>query len=172
MHSEILYKLINLQKQGIAAGIYSVCSSNPFVLNTVLKKAKCDGDHILIESTSNQVNQYGGYMNMNPSQFSKYVSSLVIEHGINPEQVLLGGDHLGPYVWRNESEEIAMEKAARLVTDYIEAGYSKIHLDASMPLGRDPNLALPYEVISERTAFLCQQAEYAWRNSSGNPFPP
>ena len=50
---------------------------------------------------------------------------------------MLGGDHLGPYVWRAEPADEAMAKARDLVRDYVAAGYTKIHLDASMRLGGD-----------------------------------
>jgi D-tagatose-1,6-bisphosphate aldolase subunit GatZ/KbaZ len=42
-------------------GVYSVCSINPLVIEAAMKQAKNDNSLLLIESTSNQVSQLGGY---------------------------------------------------------------------------------------------------------------
>jgi D-tagatose-1,6-bisphosphate aldolase subunit GatZ/KbaZ len=80
------------------------------------------------------------------------------------EQIVLGGDHLGPHVWRSVSSAAAMDKAKDMVADYVRAGFSKIHLDASMPCA-DDNIeqgnSLADEVVSERAAELCKAAEQA-----------
>ena len=49
------------QKQGVARGITSVCSAQPVVLQAAMEQALEDGSGVLVESTSNQVNQEGGY---------------------------------------------------------------------------------------------------------------
>jgi D-tagatose-1,6-bisphosphate aldolase subunit GatZ/KbaZ len=53
-----------------------------------------------------------------------------------------------------------MAKACRLVAESVRAGYTKIHLDASMPLGGDP-IPLPPELVARRAAELCATAEAA-----------
>jgi D-tagatose-1,6-bisphosphate aldolase subunit GatZ/KbaZ len=157
-----LVDLVRRQKRGEPAGIYSVCSSNRFVLEAALVQALQDGSPVLIESTSNQVNQYGGYMGMNPRQFADHLASLAGSCGIPTGQVILGGDHLGPNVWRNEPAASAMIKAEQLVRDCVFAGYTKLHLDASMKLGGDrPEKPLDPEVSARRAAQLCRAAEQA-----------
>lgn len=96
---------------------------------------------------------------MRLADFAAYITSLANQEGFPKEQLILGSDHLRPYPWRNERAEQAMEKAQQLIQSYVQAGYQKIHLDASMPLGDDePNRAVPLEVIAERTARLAKTA--------------
>ena len=148
--------LIANQKQGAAAGIPSICSAHPWVLRTALRGE----GRVLIESTCNQVNQYGGYTGQTPRDFAAYVNSIAAENGFPAENILLGGDHLGPSVWAAENASRAMTKAEELVRGYIAAGYQKIHLDASMHLGDDdPSRPLEVEIVAERTARLAQAAE-------------
>ncbi len=55
-----------------------------------------------------------------------------------------------------------MQKSAELVQAYIQAGYTKIHLDASMKLGDDdPSRPLDVELAARRTAWLAKAAESA-----------
>ena len=59
-----------------------------------------------------------------------------------------------------------MVKAAGLVRACVLAGYTKIHLDASMRLGDDPgggDTALDARLATRRTAKLCRVAEEARR---------
>jgi D-tagatose-1,6-bisphosphate aldolase subunit GatZ/KbaZ len=116
----------------------------------------------LIESTCNQVNQFGGYTGMTPADFIASINQLADEVGLPRQWLILGGDHLGPEVWQAEPAQTAMEKAAILVRDYVAAGYSKIHLDASMRLGDDPPGSLPPAVATRRTAWLAQVSEDAF----------
>jgi tagatose-1,6-bisphosphate aldolase non-catalytic subunit AgaZ/GatZ len=41
-------------------GIYSVCSAHPYVIEDAISQAQADGTHLLLEATSNRVNQMGG----------------------------------------------------------------------------------------------------------------
>jgi D-tagatose-1,6-bisphosphate aldolase subunit GatZ/KbaZ len=54
-------------------GICSICSANEFVLKAAFRKALKDETVLLIESTSNQVDQFGGYTGMTPDKFVTYV---------------------------------------------------------------------------------------------------
>ena len=161
-----LLDIIHRHKSGKALGIYSVCSAHPLVLESTLRLAKRDGSHALIEATSNQVNQYGGYTGMRPAGFLEAVHRLASDVGLAPDQVLLGGDHLGPNCWKSSPADAAMQRAAVLVGEYVEAGFRKIHLDCSMACV-DDLLALTDELIAERTAALCAISEGAWRRSGG-----
>ncbi len=96
---------------------------------------------------------------MTPSEFVAYVSGIAQETGFSTDQLILGGDHLGPNVWKNEPAAVALEKSKTLVREYVQAGFTKIHLDASMPLGDDPEGALDVELIARRTAQLVKYAE-------------
>jgi D-tagatose-1,6-bisphosphate aldolase subunit GatZ/KbaZ len=50
---------------------------------------------LLIEATSNQVDQFGGYTGMTPADFHGFVSRLAELLGFPTSQLILGGDHLG-----------------------------------------------------------------------------
>jgi D-tagatose-1,6-bisphosphate aldolase subunit GatZ/KbaZ len=170
--NDILSSLVEVQKSGQPAGLYSVCSSNPFVLGAAMKRARQTGEALLVESTSNQVNQFGGYMGMTPRQFARDLRERVEHSGLASGQVIIGGDHLGPNPWRGNLADSAMRAAAQLVADCVEAGYRKIHLDASMRLVDDAPGVLPVELSARRAALLCHAAEKAWQNQpAGAPAP-
>ncbi len=160
-----LDELVVAHRKGIALGLPSICSAHPSVLKAAMGAYFHHDKPLLIESTCNQVNQEGGYTGMTPSDFVAYIASLADQVGFPKERLLLGGDHLGPYPWRTEVAKSAMQKAQRLVQAYVQAGYQKIHLDPSMPLGDDdPSKPLPIEVIAERTAQLALAAVQAAPN--------
>lgn len=148
-------EIVAAQKQGEARGIPSVCSAHPYVLKQALKVFK----RPLIEATCNQVNQFGGYTGMKPVDFVHYVRGIAAENNCPFENILLGGDHLGPSVWQGEPAEVAMGKAEVLIHEYVKAGFVKIHLDCSMRLADDPEGPLDVEVSAERAARLAQVAE-------------
>ena len=86
-----LQSLIEQHKQGQATGIYSVCSAHPLVLEAALKQAAQDNQLVLIEATSNQVNQFGGYTGMTPQDFAKHVYQLAEQLNFPTERIVLGG---------------------------------------------------------------------------------
>ncbi len=151
------------KKKGIAAGIYSCCSSNQFVLDAALQRALKHDTCVLIEATSNQVNQFGGYTGMTPDRFYQYVMERAAIANMPSERVILGGDHLGPLTWVSMPEEEAMCNAEELVRQYVLAGFTKIHIDTSMRVADDSTeLRLPEEVIARRGARLVAAAEKAY----------
>ncbi|HYK91315.1 MAG TPA: class II D-tagatose-bisphosphate aldolase, non-catalytic subunit, partial [Acidobacteriota bacterium] len=133
-----LIRLVQSNRMGEPVGIYSICSSNRFVLEAGMQQAAADAALLSIESTSNQVNQFGGYSGMKPADFARFVRTVALNMGFPAERILLGGDHLGPHVWQDEPAGSAMSKACELVRSCVEAGYVKIHLDASMRCADDP----------------------------------
>jgi D-tagatose-1,6-bisphosphate aldolase subunit GatZ/KbaZ len=143
------------QKRGEARGIASVCSAHPYVLKQTLRTF----ERPLIEATCNQVNQFGGYTGMRPADFVRYVRGIAEKNNFPFENIILGGDHLGPSIWQAEPAEVAMAKAEMLIHDYVEAGFVKIHLDCSMRLEDDPEGALDVEISARRTARLAGVAE-------------
>ncbi len=155
-------------RAGHATGFYSVCSAHPVVLTAAFVHARDTGDVALVEATSNQVNQDGGYTGMTPVDFRDLVYRLADSVGLDRTRVLLGGDHLGPNCWQALSAEIAMEKSDRLIHDYVSAGFSKIHLDCSMACAGEP-AALGDALIAHRSARLAAVAEAAWLERGGEP---
>jgi D-tagatose-1,6-bisphosphate aldolase subunit GatZ/KbaZ len=161
--------LIARHKAGEPCGIYSVCSAHPLVIEAAFRHVRLTrAPFALIEATSNQVNQDGGYTGMSPSAFRHFVHSIADRAGLARDRVLLGGDHLGPNTWQALPAGEAMAKADVLVEDYVAAGFRKIHLDCSMPCADDPT-PLPDETIARRAARLCAAAERAYRRSGGEP---
>src|SRR5207249_3337696 len=106
---------------------------------------------LLIEATCNQVNQYGGYTGMSPSDFAQHVAQVAKDMQASPNRILLGGDHLGPSPWQDEPAQSAMAKARQLVMEFVRAGFTKIHLDASMHCADDDRARpLDPELSAER----------------------
>lgn len=147
-------------------GIPSLCSANETVLRAALEYARDCSEYLLIECTANQVNQFGGYTGMTPAMFLERVQMLARETGFDSNRLILGGDHLGPLVFRHFEEKEAMDKACDLIDAYVAAGFQKIHLDTSMRLKND-SLELPLrdEVIARRAAMLCTTAEETARSN-------
>ncbi len=170
--TELLLQVISDQKQGIPRGVPSVCSANPYVLKETLQFGRDHQEWVLIESTSNQVNQEGGYTGMTPGNFAAYIADLADAIGCKTDQILLGGDHLGPNPWKNLPCQQAMEKAAILVKDCVQAGYRKIHLDTNMKCADDPSdQSLDVETEARRAAALCTVAEDTWQSHPGTDAP-
>jgi D-tagatose-1,6-bisphosphate aldolase subunit GatZ/KbaZ len=144
----------------MAAGITSVCSAHPWVIRAAAEQAAADGSLLLVEATSNQVNQYGGYTGMRPAEFRSFVLGHVAAARVGAKALILGGDHLGPNPWRRLPVAEAMERAETMVAEYARAGFGKIHPDASMTCGDDPE-RLSDAVVAERAARLCRAAEEA-----------
>jgi D-tagatose-1,6-bisphosphate aldolase subunit GatZ/KbaZ len=109
------------------SGICSVCSAHPWVIEASMRQALDDRAPLLVESTSNQVDQYGGYTGMRPADFVRFVHGIADKVGLPRESLLLGGDHLGPNAWRHPSAEDAMERpdaTSRINTGNSDAGSS------------------------------------------------
>ena len=55
---------------------------------------------------------------MTPAEFVHYVSGIAKKNQFPFSNIILGGDHLGPNVWQNESAESALQKSGvRLVAE-------------------------------------------------------
>jgi len=156
--------IVAVQKIGEVRGIPSVCSAHPWVLRTAMRQM-ADG-YLLVEATCNQVNQFGGYTGMTPVDFISYVRGIARENDFPLEKLILGGDHLGPNVWKNEPAESAMQKSLDMVRAYVQAGFTKIHLDASMKLADDAPGVLSPEIIARRAAQMAKVAETAAPDAS------
>lgn len=159
-----LVKILESQKQGVFMGAVSACTANSFAIKAAMKRAQLNQVPAVIEATSNQVDPDGGYTGMTPDDFVQYVKSIAAEIGFPFNQVILGGDHLGPLTKSKKNEDEAMAFAEKLVNDYVLAGFTKIHIDTSMRLASDSkDEKLPDRTIATRGARLCQVAEKAFQ---------
>jgi D-tagatose-1,6-bisphosphate aldolase subunit GatZ/KbaZ len=135
--SLLLQNVVRCNRLSGKAGVYAVCSAHPRVIEAAIQQAIDDDSVLHVESSSSQVNQFGGYSGQTPRQFANFVASASQQAGLPAKRVSLGGDHLGPFPWRAEGSSSALRKACELVRDCVLAGYKKIHLDASMPCAGD-----------------------------------
>lgn len=156
--SNVLKTLASRDSANRQHGIYSVCSAHPLVIEAALLQAKEDGTALLIEATCNQVNQFGGYTGMHPADFVRFVQTIATQVGFAQNQLIFGGDHLGPNPWRDKPAKEAMELAKDMLRTYAAAGFTKLHLDASMRCADDPAV-LTDEIVAGRAAALCEAAE-------------
>jgi len=164
--------VLRRNRQSGNGGVYAVCSSHAHVIDAAIQQSIEDTSVLHLESTSSQVNQFGGYSGQTPQQFAHFVASKAQRAGLPAGRVLLGGDHLGPFPWRGEPSDSAMDKACELVRSCVLAGYQKIHLDPSMPCADDKEASLTEGTIAARAAVLCEAAEKASRDlSSGSTQP-
>ncbi len=154
--------IIKSQRTDKKLGVTSICSANQFVIEAALEFAKKNETVVLIEATSNQVDQFGGYTGMTPELFRDFVYNIASELSFPKERIILGGDHLGPNRWKNLPAEEAMLNAEEQIRAYVRAGFKKIHLDTSFLLGgdsKDSKGNLAPEIITKRAARLCAVAE-------------
>ena len=68
--------LVSSQKGGVPRGICSVCSAHRAVLEAAFSPGDGEARPVLVESTVNQVNQFGGYTGMTPEAFRVFVASV------------------------------------------------------------------------------------------------
>lgn len=154
----ILQEIIQAHKSGKDTGVYAVCSAHPLVIEAALQQALNDNSILLIEATSNQVDQFGGYTGMTPADFRDFVVQKAQQYQFPLARLVLGGDHLGPNRWQTQPAEEAMRHAEDLIAAYVAAGFKKIHLDCSMSCAGDPT-PLTDAIVAQRAARLAQIAE-------------
>ena len=155
----MLEAIFAANRAGVPRGIPSWCTAHPETLRAVLRHHAQGEGPVLIEATCNQVNQHGGYTGMAPARFRAFAEDLAGSCGVDPRRIVLGGDHLGPNPWRHLPAAQAMAEARIMVKAYVEAGFSKIHLDASMACADDSRL--DEREMARRAAELCAAAEAA-----------
>ena len=153
-----LLDTVQRQKRGERVGLTSVCSAHPLVLEAAVLQALETGGCVLVEATSNQVDQTGGYTGMRPPDFRELVHGIAGRCGLPLDRVVLGGDHLGPNRWRDLPAEQAMQHAEVLVAAYVAAGFTKIHLDCTFSCADDPT-PVTDDLAAVRAARLMRVAE-------------
>lgn len=146
------------RRRGRTRGVTSVCTAHPVAIRATLRFARQTASTALIEATCNQVNHQGGYTGMRPADFVALVKRIAAEEGCPDNLIVLGGDHLGPNPWRHLDAATAMAEAEAMTAAYVAAGFSKIHLDASMGCRGEP-VALDDETTAGRAARLAAVAE-------------
>lgn len=161
-------RLFGERQLSLPRGITSVCSAHPLVIEATLRRAARDQQAVLIEATCNQVNQEGGYTGMTPIAFRRFIEAIAEKVSFPAENIILGGDHLGPNPWRKLSAAEAMARAEIMVAAYVEAGFEKLHLDTSMGCAGEP-VALADELTAERAARLAKVSEDAAQRAGRRP---
>lgn len=152
-----LRQIIARNRAGDRIALPSVCTAHPDTLEASLTLAETLNQPIVVEATSNQVNQDGGYTGFKPADFIIFVKDIADKAHVSHERILFGGDHLGPQAWRKFPAEDAMQKAHRMVADYAAAGFTKIHLDCSEGCAGEP-AQLPDAITATRSAALAATA--------------
>lgn len=152
-----LRQIIARNRSGEVIAIPSVCTAHPDALEASLTLAEAQDQPIVVEATSNQVNQDGGYTGLEPADFIRFVTDIAARAQVSQTRILFGGDHLGPQAWRKLPADNAMDKAHRMVADYAAAGFTKIHLDCSEGCQGEP-AQLPDAITATRSAALAATA--------------
>lgn len=161
-------KLFGARRKPLPRGITSVCSAHPLVIEAALRRAAQENQVVLIEATCNQVNQDGGYTGMTPATFRQFIEGMAERVSFPAEDIILGGDHLGPNPWKKLSADEAMTRAEAMVAAYVEAGFEKLHLDTSMGCAGEP-IALVDDLTAQRAARLAKVAEDTARSTGRRP---
>ena len=86
--------MVRQHKAGKTNGIYAVCSAHPLVLEAAIRYASANQTPLLIEATSNQVDQFGGYTGMTPADFRGFVCQLADSLNFPQDALILTRDHL------------------------------------------------------------------------------
>ena len=139
-------KINNIIKQ---KALPSFCTANFDVIESIFYFCNLNKLPCLIECTSNQVNQYGGYSNHSPKTFIKEVNNLRKKIKLKQSQLFLGGDHLGPLPWKNSSNKIAQSNSINLINKFLNEKFDKIHIDTSIKCKNDK--FINSEIIFSRT---------------------
>lgn len=156
-------EIVNRYKGGENVGVFSVCCSNQYVIEASMERLLNKNTPLLVEATANQVDQFGGYTGMKPNDYVKYIYEIADKVGFPKERIILGGDHLGPLTWKGIDPSEAMENSKGLIREYVLAGFTKIHLDTSMPLKGDMESGnFGDALIADRASVLCKVAEEAY----------
>ena len=104
----ILQDVVIRNRASGKGGVCAVCSAHSWVIDAAIHQAMEDDSVLVVESTSSQVNQLGGYTGQTPSLFAESVHAAARRLGLSRDRLLLGGDHLVPFPWRATASDRAM----------------------------------------------------------------
>jgi len=152
-----LRMIVEGNRRGEQIGIPSWCTAHPLTLRAILEAHRYDDEPILIEASGDQVNQFGGSSGLTPATLRMLVENIADETDVDPRRIILGGHQLGPGPWKNRSASVASELSRDMVKAHVEAGFTKLHFDASAADGGDTKASEQTE--AERIAGLCAVAE-------------
>jgi len=127
----------------------SFCTANFDVIESIFYYCYINKLPCLIECTSNQVNQDGGYTGYTAKLFVKKINKIRKKIKLNQSQLFLGGDHLGPLPWKNNTNKIALKKSVKLINSFLNEKFDKIHVDTSIKCKND--ISIDNETIFNRT---------------------
>ena len=127
----------------------SFCTANFDVIESIFYYCNINKLPCLIECTSNQVNQDGGYTSNTPKLFVNKINNLRKKIKLKQSQLFLGGDHLGPLPWKNNTNKIALKKSVKLINSFLNEKFDKIHVDTSIKCKNDKSIN--NEIIFDRT---------------------
>ena len=101
---------MNISKLIKKKSLPSFCTSNFDVLWAILYFCKNNNFPVLIESTSSQVNQDGGYTGRKPKKFLEDVNKIAKKFNFDNKKLFIGGDHLGPLPWKHFNNKKALNQ--------------------------------------------------------------
>ena len=131
-----------MKKNWLKRSLPSFCTSNFDVIKIILIYAKFYKLPVLVECTSNQVNQFGGYSGLKPKEFYKKVIFISKKIKFNKKYIILGADHLGPLPWKNLNKKNAFKNAKNLLKSILREKFEKIHLDTTIICGNEKKFNL------------------------------
>ena len=130
----------------------SFCTANTDVIYTILSYCKYYRLPCLIECTSNQVNQHGGYTQKTPKKFIDEIFKIAKNLKFKKKNIILGGDHLGPLPWKNKSNKVAIKNSIELINKFVSLKFAKIHIDTSIKCKNDKKIN--NDIILGRTEYI------------------
>ena len=148
---------MSLEKIFANKALPSFCTSNLLVLERLLIFCKKNKLPALIETTSNQVNQDGGYSKNQPKSFVKKINKLAKRLKVSKKSIYYGADHLGPLPWKKNKTKLALRKSIKLFNLCVKAKYNKIHIDASIRCNEDK--LLTKKDIFNRTEYILKNLQ-------------
>ncbi len=127
----------------------SFCTSNIDVIYSIISYCKYYRLPCLIECTSNQVNQHGGYTKKTPKKFIDEIFKIAKNIKFEKKNIILGGDHLGPLPWKNVINRVALKNSIELINKFVTLKFAKIHIDTSIKCKDDK--IINNDIILKRT---------------------
>ena len=160
MQQPTLATLASRAPDGRRRGITSICSAHPFVIEATPAAGGGRRRHGADRGDLQPGQPARRLYRHDAGGLPRLRLAMAEAAGLPKERILLGGDHLGPNPWKSRPADAAMQESERMVAAYVEAGFTKIHLDTSMACSGDP-VPLPEATIAARAARLAAVAERA-----------
>ena len=148
IESIVIGTIILMKNKIIKKNLPSFCTSNFDVIKAILFYSKYLNLPVLLECTSNQVNQNRGYSGLKPKDFRKKVISLSKKIKLNKKKIIFGADHLGPLPWKDLDKKKAFRNAKNLLKSVLNEDFEKIHLDTTIICKNDKKFSI--DVIQNR----------------------